>query len=385
MTAPVCILTPNLTRSAGGVIAAILGQARGLGDNGRPVRLVGLGEPEDIAGLPNEQHTKVVPYLHSRTFGPAPGLQAAIDASGANIVHLHGLWIRSVSVAARRWKTSQAKHLVLSPHGMLDPWALANSHWKKRLALTAFEWKTLKAADCLHALNAAELNAIRAMGLTCPVAVIPNGVDLPNLSAPPPLPNGDGRRVMLFLGRLHAKKGITETLKAWAHAIAERPALAREWRIVIAGWDDGGHQAELASLCEALELQKHVAFPGPVYGAGKARMLAHCDAFVLASYSEGLPMSVLEAWSYCKPVFMTRACNLPEGFFASAAVEINTDPHQIAQTFLDRLHSKELEGLAMNGRQLVETQFSWTTVGEKLDALYRWLETGENRPAEVEI
>ena len=385
MTAPVCILTPDLTYGAGGVREAIFGQARGLSNTGRPVRLVGLGVPEDIAGCPNEQHTKVVPYLHSRTFGPAPGLHSAISGSGANIVHLHGLWIRSVSVAARRWKTRQGKHLVLSPHGMLDPWALANSPWKKRLALAAFEWKTLKAADCLHALNAAELDAIRSMGLTCPIVVIPNGVDLPNLSAPPPLPIGDGRRIMLFLGRLHAKKGIAETLKAWALAIAERPALAREWRIVISGWDDGGHEAELASLCEALELQTHVAFTGPVYGAAKASILAHCDAFVLASYSEGLPMSVLEAWSYCKPVFITRACNLPEGFVANAAVEINTDPHQIAHTFMDRLHSKELEGLGINGRRLVERQFSWTTVGDRLDALYRWLETGEHRPAEVEF
>ena len=96
-------------------------------------------------------------------------------------------------------------------------------------------------------------------------------------------------------------------------------------------------------------------------------------------------MSVLEAWSFCKPVFMTKACNLSLGFEANAAVEISNDPKQIARTLMDRLDFGELSDLGSKGRQLVEANFSWAHVGKQLDGLYRWLESGENMPAEVEI
>ena len=69
-----------------------------------------------------------------------------------------------------------------------------------------------------------------------------------------------------------------------------------------------------------------VVFLGPQFGAEKSECYRACDAFILPSLSEGLPMTVLEAWSYAKPVLMTAECNLPEGFAAGAAVRIGPVP-----------------------------------------------------------
>ncbi len=371
----VCMLAPNLTKSAGGVVEAILGQSQGLANAGRNVKLIGLEAPQDRPDLPSDFHSRTVPIGRNRAFDRASGLSDALDESRAGILHLHGLWFPSVSINARRWKARTTGQLVLSPHGMLDPWALANSKWKKRVALLAFERRTLNMVDCIHALNVSELRSIRAMRLTAPVAVIPNGVDLPDLShgTPPPPVGQDLRKVLLFLGRLHPKKGISETLNAWARAIADDPALGEAWRVVIAGWDDGGYRQELEQVSRDLGLQSHVSFPGPVFGKEKATLLASCSAFILASHSEGLPMSVLEAWSYEKPVFMTSACNLAEGFAADAAVEISTEADHISRVLQAYLSGPHLPEVGRNGRRLVEAGFSWGNVGQQLDQLYSWL------------
>jgi poly(glycerol-phosphate) alpha-glucosyltransferase len=271
---------------------------------------------------------------------------------------------------------------------MLDPWAMRHSGWKKQLAMTLFERRNLEGAACLHALNAAEAGAIRALGLTAPIAVIPNGVAMPAGGPLPPRPacfGGDGRKALLFLGRLHRKKGILETLEGWAQALHDRPALAQDWLLVIAGWDDGGHLATLKDRAAALGLADHVRFPGPLFGADKEAALAHASAFVLASHSEGLPMAVLEAWGHGLPVFITRACNLPEGFAAGAAIEIAPEPRAIAAAFCDRLEGADLREIGRRGRELVRTRFTWARTTNDLLDVYSWVTTGASRPECVRV
>src|SRR5690606_24202934 len=117
----------------------------------------------------------------------------------------------------------------------------------------------------------AEAAGVRAYGLRQPLAILPNGVDAPDTAqaAGPPWPSDDGRRTLLFLGRLHPKKGVRETLEAWALLTERAPAVASAWRLVIAGWDDGGHREELAALARSRGLDS-VLFPGPLFGEAKA-------------------------------------------------------------------------------------------------------------------
>ena len=192
------------------------------------------------------------------------------------------------------------------------------------------------------------------------MAIIPNGVELPadnqTLSRPAFL-NGDDRKLLLFLGRIHPKKGIVETLDAWSRVLRARPATGRDWTLVIAGWDDGNHMEGVEAYAASLGLHGHVHFPGPLFGADKQAALMNASAFVLASYSEGLPMAVLEAWAHRTPVFMTAACNLPEGFNVGAAIQISTAPATMAQVFLDHLDDRGLPQMGMAGRILVQKLF----------------------------
>ena len=184
---------------------------------------------------------------------------------------------------------------------------------------------------------------------------------------------------MLFLGRLHPKKGLVPLLSAWAKT---RP---RDWQLVVAGWDQGGHQAELERLVQQHGLTREVHFAGPLHGPAKAAAYAHADAFILPSFSEGLPMTVLEAWAHRLPVLMTDACNLPEGFSAGAAIRITTESDALAAE-LDRTCARvpaDLKVVGECGRALVARNFNWERIADRMVAIYHWVAGAADAPSDV--
>jgi len=320
----------------------------------------------------------VLPTVGPRAFGFQRGLMNALSAYGPDLLHVHALWMYP-SMAAVRWAAGNRPYLV-SPHGMLDSWAVRNSGWKKRLAGLLYENAHLNAAACLHALCASEYESIRAYGLRNPVAIIPNGVDLP--SEPYDWAQPDWKnllpgqsQVLLFIGRIHPKKGLNHLLYAWARAKQESPSAAKPWRLIIAGWEKGEHQKELEQLSATLGLGESVHFVGPQFDQRKAASLVRTDAFILPSFSEGLPMAVLEAWSYRLPVLMTPQCNLPEGFVAQAAIDMSPDAASIAVALRKLFDMTELERRTMGdqGRRLVVERFTWPTVAASMRSVYSWV------------
>jgi glycosyltransferase involved in cell wall biosynthesis len=185
---------------------------------------------------------------------------------------------------------------------------------------------------------------------------------------------------MLFVGRIHPKKGLVPLIEAWGRT----PAMATEgWRLVIAGWDDGGHEPALRARVEALGLRNSVAFVGPVVGTAKDGLFRRASAFILPSFSEGLPMAVLEAWSYGLPVLMTDECHLSVGFVAGAARRVEPTAASIAEGlsgFAARAGRGELASMGARGRALVEDRYSWARIGDDMAAVYDWL-MGGPKPA----
>ena len=295
------------------------------------------------------------------------------------------------SIVALRWGRDTGRPVVVSPHGMLDPWALRNSRLKKAAAWSLFEGANLRRASCLHALNQAELAAVRRLGLNNPVCVIPNGVDLPE-DAPPGTPPwagtvAHGRKVMVHLGRYHRKKNLAALVEGWARMTGEHRELAGEWALVLAGWDQEGAMAQLRRLVASHSLDNSVLLLGPQYGEAKRSLLANAQAFVLPSLSEGLPVAALEAWSFGLPVLMTAESNLPEGFEAGAAMSTPVDPEGIAVALADFLARSDQERRTMGGcgRRMVEERYSWKRVVDDMADVYSWLFGGGPPPASVDL
>ncbi|MEM7766158.1 MAG: glycosyltransferase [Pseudomonadota bacterium] len=309
--------------------------------------------------------------------GLAPSLGGRLRDGGYDVVHQHGIW-QAYSMQVGAWHKRTGRPYMISPRGMLDEWAIRNSAWKKKLSGALFEHRHLRRAACLHALNRSEADSIRSLGYDQPIAIIPNGADLPDpatLARPAGWPEG---KVLLFIGRLHPKKGIMELIEAWSMLEQARPGLADEWSLVIAGWDDGGHEAVLRETIAERGLGGRVVMPGSLFGDEKRAALSHASAFVLPSYSEGLPMSVLEAWAYRLPVLMTEACNIPEGFADGAAVRIETDPAAMCGQLAEALgrDGEALAGMGARGRLLVERRFSWPSIAARHMEVYRWMTAG---------
>jgi glycosyltransferase involved in cell wall biosynthesis len=335
----------------------------------------------------------VFPPVLARSFGYAPGYTQYLAEVCPDIAHVHGLWT-GPSFAGYRWHRRTERPLIYTAHGMLSPWALRNSAWKKRLVRALWEDAAHHSAACFHVNSEAEHMTLRQHGLRNPICIIPNGIDLPagQNSEASSLVSGlssvaRGRKLLLYLGRLHPKKNLVNLIRAWKEALNSHPSTLNSWMLAIAGWDQGEHEAELRQLTTDLGLLTSVIFFGPLFGAHKDACYRACDAFVLPSLSEGLPMTVLEAWAYAKPVLMTPECNLPEGFVAGAALQIGTTSKEIAAGLkqLIEMSDDDRKAVGTCGRALVAETFSWPRIGEQMRSVYEWVLGGGTAPETIRL
>ncbi|WP_353204013.1 glycosyltransferase [Sphingomonas sp.] len=387
-TPKVGVLTASLSTAAGGLFFALRDVANRLEARGIPQSVFGLRDApfEADRAAWHISHLAAFDGVGPRGFKVSLPLIQALDRAALDVLHVHGIW-NFASLAGLQWQRRTHRPLVISPHGMLDPGALVFSPTKKRIVAALYERRALRSAAAIHALNAAEAAAVRAYGIDVPIAVIPNGVDLPDASVIAARDwSADRRRTMLFLARLHPKKGVQELIAAWRHMLDRAPAIGARWRLTLAGWDDGGLIDAARQQVTELGLTDHVTIPGAVFGDAKHDAFAQAHAFILPSRSEGLPISVLEAWAYGLPVFMTDACNVPSGFAANAAIRIETDSVALASVLAQRLaDDSDLPAIGAKGRALVAQDFSWDRVVDDYSALYRWLAGDDVMPPFVQL
>lgn len=301
-----------------------------------------------------------------KAFGYAPDMFRELKKIDPDIIHINSLWTYT-SVITQRWHTATKKPFVITPNGMLDRWALNNSRWKKQIAACLYEQRNLKKAACIIANSFKELEAIRKLGLKNPVAIIPNGVDLPVIEDKNKAI--DDRKKLLYLGRIHPKKGLENLIKGWTEA---KMGGDHQWDLHIVGW---GAEKDIVQLEEQIRNMPSIHYHGPKFGTEKESFFKDSDAFILPSFSEGMPMAILEAWSYGLPVLITPECNLEIGFQKEAAIKIQTDVKSIKQA-LESLFSMDMETLqdiGSNGRKVVEQEFSWVKAANQLQEVYKWL------------
>ena len=297
----------------------------------------------------------------------------AVIESGATVLHCHGLW-RTQTRAARRYMSEQLP-LLVAPHGMMDDWAMAHSSWKKELVWRLWEGNALKSAVCLHALCIAEARSIRRRLPNVPIAVIPNGVSpAPQQIHPRQLvpwfkdiPAGE--KILLFLGRFHQKKGLEPLMTAW-QSVIDDARMSGWWLVCVGFGDEGKFESQLRSF----PVERCRAY-GPVFGEKKAATFQHASAFILPSYSEGLPMAALEAMSHGLPCLLSSACNLPEAFSAGAARPAEPETARLIQSlrlfFADGDPARKIMGA--KGRQLTAERFHWDHIAHMTHDVYRWV------------
>ena len=382
----IAILLGSDSRKSGGLYNSVRCLAGALRE--RQVDAQILAHSDEFSTQDTKAYDQYPPISYTlqgpANFGYSPDMPTILKQQAPDLIHTQCLWMYLSKVSLDFYQKYHTPHII-SPRGMLDPWAVQNSAWKKKMVASWFERQHLRTAACLHALCQPEAEAMRQYRLTNPIAVIPNGIDLPSLDAMQEAATPawsdrvpSDKKVILFLGRIHPKKGLKSLIEAWAMS----QATVKDWCLVIAGWDENGHRAELEAQVKSNGLEETVLFVGSQLGKDKTASYARAEAFILPSLSEGLPMSVLEAWSYRLPVLMTPQCNLPEGFQANAALyfEPTTEGNLKVLQKLSKLSQTNLLELGSNGYRLVQEKFTWEKVSEQMAEVYQWVLTGKEKP-----
>ena len=282
-----------------------------------------------------------------------------------SLIQNHGLWL-PVNHWVSRFARKHRIAMIAQPHGMLEPWAMNHKAWKKRLAWNLYQRRDLESAAVLHATAEQEAESFRQLGLHQPIAIIPNGTDLPewrDLAYPKGLP-----RKMLFLSRIHPVKGLLNLVQAWQIV---KPA---GWKMIIAGPDEGGHQKIVEAAIQHAGLQDDFEFTGSVYGDDKEALYRSADLFVLPTFSENFGLVVAEALACGVPVITTKGAPW-QGLQTHRCgwwIDIGVEPLVAALREAMNLPPDTLRDMGRRGRVYVEQNFGWPGIAQQMLSVYRW-------------
>ena len=382
-------VTQGLGSGLGGTAVFVAQLSNQLVERGVAVSVVALSSDRG-----EEPEAPLDPRVRVHQFEPRAGRRLGFSRelgsalgrwSPPDLVHIHGLWqLHHAQVA--RYAFRHRVPIVVSTHGMLEPWALQRSRWIKRIARVSYQDRILARARCLHTTAPEEAVNLRRLGLSRPIAVIPLGVEVPS---PSRLRRDEARfsglpagaRVALFLSRLHPKKGLDLLLHAWSKARPRSP----EWVLAVAGYDAGEYRRELVRLAVELGVEHSVVFTGPVRGEEKESLLGAAELFVLPSRSENFGLVVPEALARGLPVITTTGT--PWSGIAERGcgwwVEVGVEPLARALEEAMRKSREELRQMGRRGVDFVRTNFSPETSAQSMLDTYRWVLGKIQRPAFV--
>ena len=335
----------------------------------------GFSDYPELNFLLNPNET--VKYFELGFLGRFKHLKIRDKVEESVILHGNGIWdmpIHQMCLYARKKNIPY----VLTTHGMLEPWALEQAKIKKKFALCLYQYSDLKKAACLHATSKKESSNYSKLGLTNPVAIIPNGIDLSQIN-PIKIQKKGNKNKLLFLSRIHNGKGLENLLNAWKNLPAE---LKQNWSLEIVGAGEDNYVKGLVKQIEILNIQDNVKLIGPLYDKKKNNAFQSADLFVLPTFSENCGMVVAEAMAYGLPVITTKGAPWEELQTHNAGwwIDIGVEPLTTALMEAMSTPKTNLIEMGKNGRKLIEDKYSIESVAKQMTELYEWILQKRDKP-----
>lgn len=376
-------IVSSVSRNAGGPARSVQGLVAAqcaAGINAWLMTLRDLGDPW-VAGISNYRCAKC-----SGTKGVRAAVEKVIDECKPDLIEVHSLWQMNLHRAVVAAK-SRGVPYILTPRGCLDVWSLQQKWLKKKIALMTYQGDDLRHAIAIHTTSDEESNQVRRLGYTQRLIQFPNGVNLP-MGLPDKVRVGAKRR-MLFLSRMHPKKGVLELVEAWLHANpggwvcelvyslgydAERQYEQQvKQRILDLGMsyqdkDGTTHSTTTSSTCDFI-------FTGPLDDDAKWAAYRRSDCFILPTHTENFGIVIAEALFAELPVITTKGAPWQElvstgsGWWVDVSVEALADAIRKAVSSSDT----ELRGMGVRGRELVVNRYSWGLIAERMRLAYEEL------------
>ena len=301
-----------------------------------------------------------------------------------DLVHDSGVWLpHNHKIAAYCDRENLCR--IVSPRGMLEPWAMQYKRLKKQIAWRLYQKRDLETAAALHATSDAEAAQFGALGLSAPVHRAPNGTDIPDEAALEAAREQRGRRsprTALFLSRVHPKKGLPLLVKAWSDCRGN--GMLDGWRLIIAGPVELDHDQEIQALVDKAGLSADIHLVGAQYGDAKTALLVNADLFILPTHSENFGIAVAEALAHGCPVITTTAAPWQALETERAGWWVDPEWKAIAQALADAcvLDDRNRREMGARGRVLVAKNYGWPGIGRQMvDTYQSVLETWQRQAA----
>lgn len=353
----------GISRASGGPARSAQGLVAGLSSAGVEAWFMTLhhGETPWVNGINH--------FINGEPF------EDAVIEVKPEIVHLHGIWsleLHRCAIICRRWNIAY----VISPRGMLEPWSLQQKWLKKRIARWLYQDRDLKCAAALHATAESEAEQFKQLGFKNPLIVSPNGVNVPkNFNHVERVERAERR--VLFVSRMHPKKGVLELVEAFKKVVSGEVGGLRSWKVELVYTVNGDfereYEAKIKARVKELGLQDQFVFTGALNDDEKWNAYARADLFALPTYSENFGIVVAEALWAGVPVITTKGTPWKELEENKCGWWVDLGPGTLSETLktVMAMSASELIEMGARGHKLIEDKYTWNAVVKNLIDSYR--------------
>ncbi|MEL6458188.1 MAG: glycosyltransferase [Cyanobacteria bacterium J06621_15] len=378
----ILIITPYIGSSYGGTSRAVTELVKGLVTLGIGIDLITTNANHlnrldviiDTWIVRKNHRIKYFPCWYHNDFIVSPALINWLfkNVKNYNLVHTHTIFSPLMSLSHWACKYNKIPY-VMTPHGMLEPWALSYKASKKYFYYSMFEKSALQKATAVQVLASSEAQQLQSLGFQHSV-VVPNGIHRSEFATLPKpeifyqkYPETREKKLILFLGRIDPKKGLNLLAPAFAKVKNQFP----QTHLIVAGPDNIGFLATVKNYFKQVGCLDSVTFTGMLQGSIKQAALAAANLYVAPSYSEGFSMSVLEGMASELPCVITTGCNFPEAATAKAVSEVDINSDAIADALIEFLvNPQKAKKIGERARYFIFQNYTWEKAAKKLSQVY---------------
>lgn len=386
----VLIFITNISLNSGGPSRSVPMLVKGLSEAGMDITLATLRTENMNTHMIENTSAKFKTWDYRVSKGE---LEKYILSEKFDLIQLQSIWAIYYHQIAEIARKHNIPYLI-TPRGMLEPWSLSQKKLKKRIAMFLYQMKDLQKSACIYTTAEMEAMHVRELGVNSPISVIPNGIDTQGYICR--TSSVYVKKQILFLSRIHEKKGIELLIDAFAHLHAD----FYEWSVAIVGNGESDYIESLKKKVKQLGLEDCIDIRPPVFGEAKIKLYQESSIFCLPSYSENFGMVIAEAMSCGVPAITTNGTpwQLLNGNSTSMGASLNMLGDDKRTGWCIDLSVENLEkalreamimdsvtlyDIGQRGSKMVNDNFNYRSVAQKTKRLYEWIVNGGEQPSFV--
>lgn len=374
----ICLFTTTIDKNSGGPSRSVPILAKGLSTIGIDTTLLTCSSPQMNSHLLDNSGVTLKVVSPAISFNE---LETEILSGNYDLIHGQNLWNPLYSKMAKIARKHNIPYM-MTPRGCLEPWAYQGQGFmkslKKKAAMLLYQKRDLQKAACILTTAKMEADNVRFIGVKSPIAIIPNGIDVSEYKCRTLDFKPSVKKQILFLSRIHQKKGIEFLINAWVLLKHKYP----EWNVVIAGNGEQTYINQLNTIISNNGLKDSITIIPPVFGEVKHKLYCESSLFILPTYSENFGMVIAEAMSCGVPCITTNGTPWQELNEKNLGWCIDLSQENLLHTISTAIDLGQdiLFDMGQRCSQHIYNTYQYTEVALKNKAVYEWIVNGSKKP-----